>query len=108
VAYVGREEDARYVGVVGEEFADGNERGYVGALDHAPDVDVALESNLQSANQTISSLPLQPSLPQTKDRRNKGGKKGTSKLTALFPAQSILPSLATVTLATLTSSSGIN
>jgi hypothetical protein len=30
------------------------------------------------------------------------------KLTALFPAQTILPSLATVTLATLTSSSGIN
>jgi hypothetical protein len=30
---VGREEDAGYVGAVGLEFADGDEGGYVGALD---------------------------------------------------------------------------
>jgi hypothetical protein len=42
MAHVWGEEDAGYVGCVGEEFADGDEGGYVGALDHAPDVDVAL------------------------------------------------------------------
>jgi len=42
VAGVGREEDAGYVGVVGDEFADGDEGGGVAGLDHAPDVDVAL------------------------------------------------------------------
>jgi len=42
VAGVGGEEDAGYIGVVGDEFADGDERGGVAGLDHAPDVDVAL------------------------------------------------------------------
>jgi hypothetical protein len=38
-----------YVGGVGEEFADGDEGGDVGALDHAPDVDVALNTPLAVA-----------------------------------------------------------
>lgn len=42
VADVGREEDARDVGAVGGEFADGDNGGGVVALDHAPDVDVTL------------------------------------------------------------------
>lgn len=42
VPYVGGEEDARDVGVVGEEFADGDYGGEVVACDHFPDVDVAL------------------------------------------------------------------
>lgn len=43
VAYVGREEDARYVFCVGLELADGDELGNVAVLDHAPDVAVSLE-----------------------------------------------------------------
>ena len=39
---VWREEDAGDVGVVGEEFADGDDGGQVAAHDHFPDVDVAL------------------------------------------------------------------
>lgn len=39
---VGGEEDACDVGVVGYEFAYGHDGGDVAALDHAPDVDVAL------------------------------------------------------------------
>lgn len=42
MAHVRGEEDARYVGCVGNEFADGEDGGGVAALDHAPDVDVAL------------------------------------------------------------------
>ena len=44
VAHVGAEEDAGYVGVVGEEFADGDYGGQVAAHDHFPDVDVALHT----------------------------------------------------------------
>jgi hypothetical protein len=86
VADVGGEEDAGYVGVVGEEFADGDYGGEVAAHDHFPDVDVAL-------GEIVSGL-----LYYTVN----------GALTALFPAQTILPSLATVTLATDTSSSGIS
>jgi hypothetical protein len=42
VAHVGGKEDAGDVGVMCDEFADGDDRGYFGALDHFPDVDVAL------------------------------------------------------------------
>lgn len=41
VADIGREEDAGYVGVVGDEFAYRDDGGYVAALDHAPDVYIA-------------------------------------------------------------------
>lgn len=44
VAHVGREKDARDVGVVGKELADGNYTGQVAAHDHFPDVDIALGS----------------------------------------------------------------
>ena len=43
VAHVGTDEDAGDVGVVGLEGGDGDEGGEVAVLDHAPDVDVALE-----------------------------------------------------------------
>jgi hypothetical protein len=85
VADVGGEKDARDVGGVGGEFADGDDGGGVVALDHAPDVDVALDM-----------------CQQTSPRRGYGGR------TALLPAQTMLPSDATVTDATLTSSSGIS
>lgn len=39
---VGREENAGDVGVVGEEFAHGDDGGQIAAHDHFPDVDVAL------------------------------------------------------------------
>lgn len=42
VAHVGREQDAGDVCAVGGELADGNDGGGVVALDHTPDVDVAL------------------------------------------------------------------
>lgn len=42
VADVRGEEDPRDVGVVGEEFAHGDDGGEVAALHHFPDVDVAL------------------------------------------------------------------
>lgn len=42
VADVRGEEDAGNVGAVSGEFADGDDGGCVVALDHAPDVDVAL------------------------------------------------------------------
>jgi hypothetical protein len=43
VPHVWGQQDAGYVGVVGEEFADGDYAGQVAAHDHFPDVDVALE-----------------------------------------------------------------
>ena len=39
---VGGQEDAGDVGGMGHELADGKDRGGIAALDHAPDVDVAL------------------------------------------------------------------
>lgn len=43
VADVGADENAGDVGVVGLEGGDGDQGGDVAVLDHAPDVDVALE-----------------------------------------------------------------
>lgn len=42
VADIGREKDAGNVGLVSYELADGDERRDISALNHAPDVDVAL------------------------------------------------------------------
>lgn len=42
VADVGGEEDAGYVGVMGDEFADWDEGGDVFVLEHAPDIYIAL------------------------------------------------------------------
>jgi hypothetical protein len=89
VADVRGEEDVGDVGSVSEELADGDEGGDVGALDHAPDVDVALD-----IPHTLAVLAAIGSY--------------WGQRTALFPAHSIDPSLATVTLLTDTSSSGIS
>ena len=42
MVHVWREQDTRDVCVVGGEFTDGDEGGYVAVLNHAPDVDSAL------------------------------------------------------------------
>lgn len=83
------EQHASDVGLVGEKGADGDERGDLGALDHAPDVDFALE--------TVSKL-----------RRSMKVEHERGASTLLLPAQSMEPSLATVTLATETSASGMS
>ena len=85
VADVGREEDTGYVCCVCGKLADGDDGGGVVTLDHAPYIDVALVCCISTASRA-----------------------GVGGLTALFPAQTMLPSEATVTEATLTSSSGIS
>lgn len=92
VAHIGGQQDAGDVGVVGEKLAHGYYRCKVAAHDHFPDVDVALAKMV-----SVPTLPI-PLLLLLEERR----------LTALLPAHTILPSLATVTLATDTSSSGIS
>jgi hypothetical protein len=82
---VRRQENTGDVGTMSNEFADGDQGCDVGTLDHAPDIYVSLLSRPADA------------VLQGKDA-----------LTALLPAHSIVPSLATVTLATDTSSSGIS
>lgn len=58
VAHVWAEEDAGYVGVVGEELADGDYGGEVAAHDHLPDVDVALHTLHVSTLLCPSPTPL--------------------------------------------------
>ena len=87
MADVGREENAGDVGGVGDELADWKDGGGIATLDHTPDINVALPTDVSNCSMTTREL---------------------DKLTALLPAQTILPSLATVTLATLTSSSGMS
>ena len=87
MADVGGEENAGDVGGVGDELANGKDGGGVATLDHTPDVDITLSYHISNRSRRKSKM---------------------DKLTALLPAQTILPSLATVTLATLTSSSGMS
>ena len=89
---VGGEEDTVDVGGVGLEGGDGDEGGGVGFGEHAPDVDVALEK--------ISE--------QTEQKGIREGNAGKGRLTLSLPAQRSDPSVATETLATETSSSGIS
>ena len=89
VADVRGEKNASDIGGMGHELTYRQDGCSVATLDHTPNVDIALLSILDTSRQS-SAL------------REKG------RLTALFPAHTILPSLATVTLATLTSSSGIS
>lgn len=88
---VRREQDAGDVFLVGVEMRDGDQLRALEVLDELPDEYVALRKR---SAQTSSG------------RRKRGG--GGLVCTELLPAQSREPSLATVTLATETSSSGIN
>jgi hypothetical protein len=85
VLYVRREEDAGYVGVVGFEVGYWDELGFVAELDEVPDVDVALD--LLEARILVG---------------------GGGGLTEFVAAQRVVPSEATVTLDTGTSSSGMS
>lgn len=86
MAHVGAQENASHVCVVRLEGGYGDEGGHVAVLFHLPEVDVAL--------QAVFSV-LYYHLTRKEDTR-------------LFPTQSNEPSLATVTLATETSSSGMS
>lgn len=98
VAHIWGEQDAGDVGAVCGEFAHRDDGGGVVALDHAPDVDIALVILISTF---VLSLLAQ-------FRLLRGAEEQGDEPTALFPAQTILPSEATVTDATLTSSSGIS
>jgi hypothetical protein len=86
VVDVGGKEDTRDVGAVGAEFADGDEGGDIVGLDHAPNEHSALEHI----------------------RHERFRYAMETERTRLLPAHNSDPSLATVTLATLTSSSGMS
>ena len=85
--YVGGEEHPRYVGCVGGEHSYGYEGRDVSILEHAPYVDVSLLWLVVGAE---------------------GGNLRLGRSTLLFPAQSIEPSLATLTLEMETPSSGMS
>jgi len=85
---VGGEEDAGYVGVVGFEVGYWDELGFFAELEEVPDVDVALEL-----------------LAWIEGRRRRRRERGPTEFVA---AQSVVPSEATVTLETGTSSSGMS
>lgn len=90
---VRREEDAGDVLLVGAEVGYGNELGAVVGLEELPDKDVALGG--------VSNV-----WRRQRRRRQVGGRR--EKHTALLAAHRREPSLATVTLDTDTSSSGIS
>ena len=101
---VGAEEHAGDVVVVGLEGGDGDEGGDVAVLNHTPNVNVALCGGERLA---IPPIRTQPGKVQT-GKRVRTRRMKRVRHTELFPAQSSVPSLATVTLATETSSSGIS
>lgn len=92
---------------MGLEGGDGDERGDVAVLDHAPDVDVALERGGESESEPVVEFRWRDRLEVfARSKRSEWFR--CRMLTELLPAHSKVPSLATVTLATETSSSGMS